>query len=392
MNTRAADRLPAALLVSGLTLSLLLGLVTAALGAALPLLRSTYGLPQGHGTEVVVGYNLGALLALLTCGPLERHRPVRTVRTLLLAAFAGGCLGAALAPAWWLLTVFVVLAGAGFGGLILHLNTVFGRAGGARGVRRLNLLHAAFGAGATVGPLLVGELGALTALLTGTAVLSALCLPFRAAADTAPPGHRDRPGPTAPPGAPLLTAFAAVALLYAGAEAGIGALESTHLAALGHSATDAARLSAFFWSGLTAGRLALPLLAHRLTPLPLILTALLTGAAALGVATAGGPAPAAYGLAGLALAGTFPTLLAWATTVLPAPQRVTAVLLTANLVGSATLPLALAWLTNPARPASIPLALAGLVLLSALGALLAARRAARARPPAAPATPAVPHR
>ncbi|MCZ0972507.1 hypothetical protein O1L55_16035 [Streptomyces albulus] len=43
-------------------------MVTGALGAALPLLRSAYGLDDGSGTELVVLYNLGALLAIVLCG------------------------------------------------------------------------------------------------------------------------------------------------------------------------------------------------------------------------------------------------------------------------------------------------------------------------------------
>ncbi|MFB9391349.1 MFS transporter [Streptomyces coeruleoprunus] len=384
-----------ATVVAGLVLSVLLGAVTAALGAALPVLRSAYGTGDAAGTEVVVAYNLGALLALLGSGPLERRLPGRSVVSWLLAAFAAGCAGMAVAPAWWALTGCALLTGLGFGGLVLYANTAFGRPGGARGVRLLNWLHAAFGAGATTGPLLVGEWGAVRELLWAVAALTLCCVPFRSAADGSPTG----PGPRRPvragrPPSAALVACAAVALLYAGVEAGIGALEATHLAATGHTPQDAARLSALFWAGLTVGRLLLPLAARRVPHPLLVLGSLLAGAGALTAATDPGLAPAAYGLAGICLAGAFPTLLAWTVTVLPGPRRVSGVLLTANLAGSAALPFLLGHVTDPAAPASVPLALAALTLVAG-AALLTAVRAARptsqhALPPAHPPTAHLP--
>ncbi|WP_193097216.1 MFS transporter [Streptomyces sp. C8S0] len=408
---------------------MLLGAVTAALGAALPLLRTAYGAGAGDagGTEVVVAYNLGALTALLGAGLLERRLGGRPAVSWLLAAFAVGCAGMAAAPAWWVLTVCALVTGAGFGGLILHANTFFGRDGGPRSVRLLNGLHAAFGAGAVAGPLVVGETGAVRELLWAAAALTLCCHPFREAAC----GERPRPEPPAPlpagpaqsgapptrgtprapasrgpaPSAPApspraaaapartgpLAACALVAFLYAGVEAGTGALEATHLAAVGYAPEDAARLTALFWGGLTVGRLLLPALAGRVGGAVLVLAALLTGAAALAAATSGAFAPAAYGLAGVCLAGAFPTLLAWSVTVLPdSARRISGVLLTANLAGSAALPYALALLTGPAPPAAVPLALAALALASA-AALAAAVRAAAVRA-AAPAPGALPHR
>ncbi|WP_052411749.1 MFS transporter, partial [Streptomyces sp. NRRL S-118] len=394
MNASATRR---AAVVAGLALSVLLGAVTAALGAALPLLRAAYGSGDGGGgTEVVVAYNLGALLALLGSGRLERRLPASSLVSWYLAAFAAGCAGMPSAPAWWVLTAWALVAGVGFGGLVLYANAWFGRAGGAAGVRGLGALHAAFGAGATAGPLLVGGTGAVRELLWAVAVLAVCCVPFRRAGDpgadgagppeagspgSVPPCRGTAPaGPGAGPAAPgwrpaaaeavaprgLLVACAAAAFLYAGLEAAIGALEATHLSAAGHTPEDAARLSALFWAGLTVGRLLLPLAAGWVSPVPLVLGALCAGACALTAAAAAGLAPAAYAVAGICLAAVFPTLLAWAVTVLPGPRRISGVLLTANLAGSAVLPFVLGRLTTGAVPASIPLALAALAVVAAV--------------------------
>ncbi|MFE9775833.1 MFS transporter [Streptomyces sp. NPDC005931] len=411
--------------VAGLVLSLLLGVVTAALGAALPLLRASYGTGDtGDGTDLVFAYNAGALAALLGCARLERRVPGRVLVAWLIAAFSAGCGGMSMAPVWWVLTGWALVTGIGFGGLVLYANTYFGRPGGAHGVRLLNWLHAAFGAGATAGPLLVGATGAVREVLWAVTALALCCAPFRRAgaapssADPAggigtqhagPNGHgtprqvhstrRDLPG--TPVGGvtfagrrSVLVACALTAFGYAGVEAGVGALEATHLIAAGYAPDAAARLTALFWAGLTVGRLLLPLAARHVSHPLLVALSLCAGAAGLAAATHSALAPTAYGLAGLCLAGAFPTLLGWAVTVLPsARQRVSGVLLTANLAGSAALPLAFGRFTDPGAPASIPLALAALAVAAA-AALLAAVRSARPtgadRTPAAGPSPPVP--
>ncbi|GAA2230779.1 MFS transporter [Streptomyces amakusaensis] len=354
-----------------LALSVLLGAVTSAPGAALPLLRSEYGLAEGGGTELVVLYNLGALIAIAGCGIGSGRLPGRPLSIALLLAFAGGAAGMALAPAWWVLCVFALVAGAGFGGLILRLNTCFARPSMPRATLLLNLLHACFGAGATVGPLLVGHWGEVSGLLLVTGVLS---LPLVRATAVGDAPNRPGTGPAPRPSAPLLTVFALLALVYAGVEAGIGALESTHLTGVGHSPADAARATALFWAGLTLGRLIVPWAARRLAQPRLIGLCLLAATGALAATLADTAAPVAYGLAGLALGAVFPTALAWANSLLPAPQRVNSVLLIANLVGSAALPY-LIGLAAPGHPAVIPLALASLTLLCGLAVAVAARLA-----------------
>ncbi|MCZ0972508.1 hypothetical protein O1L55_16040 [Streptomyces albulus] len=112
----------------------------------------------------------------------------------------------ALAPTWGLLCGFALVAGAGYGGLILHLNSYFAHPSRPRPALLLNVLHACFGAGATVGPLLVGQWGGTSGLLLVAGALSLLL--FRAAAATGslstaptgpPPGaRRARCSPSSP--------------------------------------------------------------------------------------------------------------------------------------------------------------------------------------------------
>ncbi|MBB1253297.1 MFS transporter [Streptomyces alkaliterrae] len=388
-NARAAT-LP---VVAGcLALSLLLGAATAVPGAALPILRASHGLAEGAGTEVVPLYNVGALAAIVVCG-LARRRPGAGASRLLLAGFALGAAGMALAPTWPVLLVGALVAGVGFGGLVLVLNTALCRLPGRRPTVMLGLLHAAFGAGAVTGPLTAGAVDGVTvpllvvaggSLLTARSLSRVCGVPSRTGAvRRSPGGESDRP---------LLLVLAALAFCYAGMEAGIGALMSTHLEALGRSTQGAAQLTALFWGGLTAGRLVLPVVTRGL-PEPAVVVGSLVGAAlALVLTFSAGPAPVGYLCAGLAMSAVFPLVMAAADRLSDgAASGPGALLLVANLVGSAAVPPLLAFATEPARPSSFPSALLVLTLLAATAALAAARRVSRlaaARP--APRTPQKP--
>ncbi|WP_437312959.1 MFS transporter [Sorangium sp. So ce385] len=379
-----------------LLLSVLLGVVTGALGAALPLFRDVYEMPAASGTELVVLYNLGALVSIALCGPSRRQALTRRAVTLVLTAFAGGCAGMAYAPTWPTLNMCAAVCGAGYGGLVLHQNTLFGRYPGRAGFVLLNLLHASFGAGAVLGPVLVGGLHQVSSLLLATAVLAVALVPWAgadgstpraakalaAAESAAAPVVAEHPAPGR-----FLAILGLAALAYAGIESSIGALESTHLHAIGHSSADAARLSGLFWAGLVVGRLVLPFTALRLAP-PCVVLLCLSAAAAGLVTAASGWAAGAYAVTGVALGPVFSTLLAWANATLLVPRRVSTVLLLANLCGSGLLPYLIGLVTDPRRPVLIPLSIAALTLLTGMAVAAAARLArAAAADPAGPCPP-----
>ncbi|MFE1782185.1 MFS transporter [Streptomyces sp. NPDC059506] len=399
---RPAPRTDRAATAAALVLSVPLGVVTGAAGAALPLLRESYGLPPGSGVELVMLYNLGALLALLALGGARARARARTLLASLTCLFAAAIGGMAVAvrtaetTGWGLLLSLATAAGFGFGGLILLLNSYAGENFGHRQLTVLNLLHACFGAGAVTGPLLMASGTGPVPVLAAAALVTALCLPVRRAplAPTPPPpaGSGDPSGPAARRPRLLLAAFAAVSLLYAGLESSVAALASTHLTGLGHPASRATGLTGLFWAGLTVGRLVVPRLTRTWSPARPALTGLLAGAAALLSTVLGDWAPAGYALAGLALSVVFPTVLAQAFTALGDGQRVAAVLLLLNLAGSAALPGAVA-AAGAGGAAGIPLALAASALLTAAVLAAANRLAApRTRRTTAPAVPAAPAR
>lgn len=392
---------------AALVLSVPLGAVTSATGAALPLLRDTYGLSEGGGVELVMLYNLGALLALLALGgPWARThaRVLLTVLTCLFSASSGGMaltVWAADTTGWGTLLGLATAAGFGFGGLILLLNSYAGENFGERQATVLNLVHACFGAGAVTGPLLMAAGAGLVPALAAAGVVAALCLPVRRAPlAAAPPGAPEGPSPAAGAAAStgelrarrraLLTLFAAVSLLYAGLESSVAAMASTHLSDLGHSAARATGLTALFWAGLTVGRLVVPRLTRDRGGAWLATAGLLLGAGALASTALPGWAPPGYALAGLALAVVFPTVLAWAFNELGDGQRVASVLLVLNLAGSAALPGAVA-AAGGAGSVGIPAALTVLALLTAGMVAVVRRFAPRHRDGAAPPEPAPTH-
>ena len=126
------------------------------LGLLWPSMRLSFGEPVGAlGILLVFGITASVISSAAT-----GRVPVRTA-----ALVAGGTLLTALAlaveafaPSLWVMAVGTVLFGLGFGAIDTALNAHAARHFGARDI---NWMHASYGLGATIGPLLV------TALLSG---------------------------------------------------------------------------------------------------------------------------------------------------------------------------------------------------------------------------------
>ncbi|WP_199444057.1 MFS transporter [Umezawaea beigongshangensis] len=350
-----------------------LGAVTAALGAAVPVLRQ--GLGGDSAVALLVGiYNSGALAATLLGGAAPYATRTRAGGTVLVAAAVGGLVGTALAPTSTLLLACAAVAGFGYGGLVLTLNTAFSTRYGQRGVVMVNALNAAFGVGAVAGPLAVGSaLGPATVFLLLAAVV-AVAAGAAGLVPTAPPrgepGPSAAPGERATPGQRTVVTFAVLGSLYAGLETSSAAWLSTHLVAQEWDPTAAAQLTSLFWVGLATGRLVIPRLA-RAAPTALVVGCLVGAAVALALTAWPGGAPVAITVAGFCLAPVLPTALAHLGTT-GRPQRATAVVLTACMVGNATVPLVVGLLiTRAAVP--VPLVLAGLAVCCTAVAVVAHR-------------------
>jgi fucose permease len=129
-----------------------LGLPDGLLGVAWPSIRTDFSLPLDSLGLLVAISTSGYLVSSFLAGRLSRVMSIGTVLAVSTLAAATALLGFALTPSWPLLLGFGLLAGLAGGAVDAGLNAY-----GAShfSARVLNWLHASFGVGTTLGPLIV---------------------------------------------------------------------------------------------------------------------------------------------------------------------------------------------------------------------------------------------
>ena len=129
-----------------------LGLSGSMLGVAWPSIRETFALPLDRVGILLVTGMIGGLLASSCSGPLISK--IGVGRFLLASAIlsAVGLLGYGLAPAWWVIVLLGFATGLGGGSADAGLNTYFAT---NHSTKLMNWLHACFGIGATLGPIVM---------------------------------------------------------------------------------------------------------------------------------------------------------------------------------------------------------------------------------------------
>jgi fucose permease len=312
----------AAAAVVGLQVALFvsLGLPDGALGVAWPSMRGSYGRPLG---------DLGVVLALNTVGYLGGSTSVAAIARRLgtPAVMTASMVVAAAAMAlwvvtgWWLVLLAAALVlGVSRGATDAGLNAYVALHGG---VRRLGVLHGAYGVGTSLGPLVV-----LASLAAGTwrpawiaiaaldAVIGALTWRWRrawppdvvaAAPTTAEVDHAPQAG--WPVVAVTMLCFAALV----GAEFSTGTWSYTLLTdGRGVADTAAGLWVASYWAGLTVARFALGAVGDRFERVNLLHASCALALAAVGLLwwDPGGAGVLGLPLAGAGFASVFPTLVA----------------------------------------------------------------------------------
>ncbi|MDR6820790.1 fucose permease [Neorhizobium sp. 2083] len=129
-----------------------LGLPDGVLGVSWPSIRSQFGLPLDRLGLLVAVTTAGYLTASFMSGYLLCILSIGTVLAVSTFAASTGLLGFAVAPTWSLMIVLGFVAGLGGGAVDAGLNSY-----GARhfSPQTLNWLHAFFGLGTTIGPVIV---------------------------------------------------------------------------------------------------------------------------------------------------------------------------------------------------------------------------------------------
>jgi fucose permease len=329
-----------------------LGLPDGMLGPAWPAIRQTFGAPIADLGLILLVSTAGSVVIAVFVGWLIRRIGVPALLAVSGVCAALGAVGFALAPALWVLLAVAVLVGVAAGLMDGGLNTAIGLAGRPR---LLNLLHASYGVGTTIGPLLI-----TVAIITGSwrpayAALSALNVLMtafwlhqrRRDRLTSPPTPADpahpvdpvsttspagAPGPTEPPSpsgealephpsegwsrrrsTAAVLAGMVLFFVYTGTEVGAGQWEASYCRGhLGLSASAAGIATFGYWAAFTGARILLAVL-----PRPIQLIRIVRWGSAVGVAGAAAiwwqpdraVALAGFILLGGGLSGVFPALI-----------------------------------------------------------------------------------
>ncbi|MEU5911994.1 MFS transporter [Micromonospora sp. NPDC047527] len=295
-----------------------LGLPDGLLGVGWPSIRTEFGVPTGAVglllTAGTVGYLTSSVLAGFTLARLGVGALL--AGSTLLASLA--LTGYALSPTMAVIVGCALLLGLGSGAIDSGLNAY---AAGAFGPRHMNWLHAFFGLGVAIGPLVMtGVLSAGLSWRWGYGIVAAAQLVLATAFALtvrawqrrdpipAPGGETSAATPKAP--VPILATLRLPAVwsgtlaftLYVAIEVSAGLWAFLLLTeGRGLSAAVAGGCVSAYWGSLFVGRVVQGVVAERLGP-RLVLRASLAGMAA-GAALIAVPGPAALAVLGLVVVG-----------------------------------------------------------------------------------------
>ena len=354
-----------------------LGIPDGVLGVAWPSMRADLGRPVSALGVLLVAQTGGYLLATAANGALVARLGTGRLVAASAAVAVVGFAAFAVAGAWPVLVVAGGGAGAAAGmvdaGVNAHVAVHHGR-------RAMGLLHAAFGAGATAGPLLVTGLlradvswrGSYALMAGVQAVLLVAFLATRRDWSPAPPDPPPAVDPApqaAPPGAALLFPLTLASFfVYTGLEIATGQWAYSLLVEQRATGATAAGLwVATYWAALTGGRLAMAVAADAVAP------ATLLGGACLGAvagtvllwADPGGAGALGLPVIGLSLSPVFPTLVSLTPARLGNERAAHAIgyQLSAAGVGAAALPGGVAVAIDAGGLATLAPALAGMAVV-----------------------------
>jgi fucose permease len=149
-----------------------LGMSSSILGVAWPSMRETFVLSLDSVGILFICGTIGYSLASFYCGPLISRIGLGLLLVISALLVGAANLGYALAPSWWMVVILALVNGLGGGAIDSSFNTYFAA---NHSPRLMNWLHACFGLGATLGPLVMTALlNADVSWRVGYVVLSAL--------------------------------------------------------------------------------------------------------------------------------------------------------------------------------------------------------------------------
>lgn len=129
-----------------------LGLPDGVLGVAWTSIRTTFGLPQSGLGAVLMGAGVGYFVSSFLSGRLLRWLGVGNLLAISSALITLSLVGYAIAPSWYAFIACAPVAGLGSGAIDAGLNAY---AASHFSPKHINWLHACYGVGATLGPLIM---------------------------------------------------------------------------------------------------------------------------------------------------------------------------------------------------------------------------------------------
>jgi fucose permease len=302
-----------------------LGMGSGMLGVAWPSIRAEFGLPLDALAALLVTSTAGFAASSVLIGQMMSRATIGHFLLFTNLAAGVGLVGYAIAPGWWFMVILGLVTGFGAGAIDTGLNVYVAD---TRPVRTMNWMHAMFGVGATIGPLVMtavvsaglgwrlGYVVAASSHLVLAAFYVAVLrhLNFRAVVHT-DPADRDGPARAVPPAAtlrlPVVFLGIVLFLLYTGVESTAGQWSySLFTEARAVSTYQAGIMVSLFWGMLTAGRVLFGAVADRMGIMRLLRWSMIGSviAAALFLIPSLAAGFAAVGLMGLSLSAIFPTL------------------------------------------------------------------------------------
>ena len=304
MNTASRRRAGTAVFVFAFVV---LGLPDFGHGVAWPTMRSEFRRPLADlGTFLAVAA-AGYLVVAMNVGRMAKRWGVEGLVVRATLSSAAGLALIALAPVWPVVLTGSALCGLGAGGMDTGFNAAVAL---RRDGRLMGLLHAGYGVGAAIGPLVAGAslatgAGWRPAYVVFAASSLLLVLPIAGKSMGDAPPQRTMGSPRGM----LLPCLTFV--IYVSLEVTVGQWAFTSLTRhRGLPEFTASTWVALYWISLTAGRLWLGLWGHRMAVKRLLVRGV--GGAAVGAAIlwlGGAAAPAGLVVAGLSLSVVFPLLM-----------------------------------------------------------------------------------
>jgi fucose permease len=327
-SAQSAARMTGSMTLLAFIAYISLGLPDGLLGVAWPSVRHDFGLNHDSLGALMISMTAGYLLSSFFGGRLTAHFRLGSLLTASTLAAGLALLTYAVAPGWWVMVVAGVAAGLGGGGIDVSLNMYVAS---NHGDRLMQWLHASYGIGATIGPMIMTTAIALSGSwrwgysIVGTLQLAlTLCFLLTISMWEKQPGEPAAPQEAAPSKAhdtsvkqtlrlPAVWLSLFLFFLYMGVEVAFGAWSYSLLTeSRGVSPRLAGYWISSFWGLFTIGRISAGIYTRRIRRLRLIMGSLLAALCATVILALNINTPvnlAAITAIGLAIAPILPALL-----------------------------------------------------------------------------------